>query len=82
LRDPQRPWKKAAFTSQSARNHSLRTERWRYTEWGGPKNAELYDHETDPGELHNLANDPRHSKTVAELSQLLKDRWKAALPSG
>ncbi|MHC4540987.1 MAG: sulfatase, partial [Planctomycetota bacterium] len=80
LRDPQRPWKKAAFTSQSARNHSLRTERWRYTEWGGPENAELYDHQRDPGEFNNLAKNPRHSATVAELRQLLKERWKAALP--
>ena len=71
LRDPSRPWKRAAFTSQSARNHSLRTQRWRYTEWGGPENAELYDHENDPGEFKNLAKDPKQSAIAAELSRLL-----------
>jgi len=80
LQEPDRPWKKAAFTSQSSTNHSLRTERWRYTEWGGSENAELYDHDNDPGEFNNLAEDPRHSATVAELSRLLKAGWKSALP--
>ena len=31
LMRPERPWKKAAFTSQGPRRHSLRTERYRYT---------------------------------------------------
>ena len=81
LQDPERSWKRAAFTSQSARNHSVRTPKWRYTEWGGPENAELYDHENDPGEFNNLAKDARHSTIAAELSKLLNTGWKAALPA-
>jgi uncharacterized sulfatase len=51
---------------------SVRTDRWRYTEWDDSKRgAELYDHESDPRELHNLARDPRHADTVGELRQLL-----------
>ena len=39
--------------------HSVRNERWRYTEWdNGKQGAELYDHEADPHEYANLANDP------------------------
>jgi uncharacterized sulfatase len=52
---------------------SVRTERWRYTEWdGGKQGAELYDHERDPGEYRNLAGDPRYAETVAEMKRLLQ----------
>ena len=60
---------------------SVRTDRYRYNEWGGPEQAELYDHETDPRELRNLAKDPKFKDVVAELSALIKGGWKAALPA-
>jgi uncharacterized sulfatase len=79
LRNPERPWKKGAFTSRKP-GRSIRTERWRYTEWGSPEKTELYDHQTDPKEITNLAKDPKYKTTVAELSQLLHAGWKACLP--
>lgn len=54
---------------------SLRTERWRYTEWDkGGQGIELYDHENDPKEYRNLANDPAHADTVAKLREMLRAR--------
>ena len=61
--------------------YSLRTARWRYTEWGGgAQGRELYDHEADPKELTNLANDPAHAKTVEELSTQLQAAAKSSFP--
>jgi len=52
---------------------SVRTERWRYTEWDkGRAGSELYDHGRDPGEMNNLANDTRHSKTLKKMQALLR----------
>ncbi|MCE5307850.1 MAG: sulfatase [Acidobacteriales bacterium] len=79
LRNPARPWKKGAFTYIN-NGKTVRTERWRYTEWGGPDRAELYDREADPGEFTNLARDTKHASTAAELSRLLEGDWRAALP--
>jgi arylsulfatase A-like enzyme len=51
---------------------SVRTERWRYTEWDeGRKGVELYDHNNDPREYRNLAGDPAYAKTIEELKRLL-----------
>ncbi|MBL8222230.1 MAG: sulfatase, partial [Bryobacterales bacterium] len=62
LENPQRKWKKAAYTivrHQGVIGRSVRTDRYRYTEWGSPDVAELYDHEMDPKEYRNLAKDPK-----------------------
>jgi uncharacterized sulfatase len=57
---------------------TVRTERWRYTEWdGGAKGVELYDHEDDPREMKNLAADGRHTETIAELKKLLNEQRSA-----
>ena len=84
LREPGRPWKKAATTVVRHKNvlgRSVRTEHYRYSEWGGPQVAELYDHNEDPHEFTNLAKDPKLAKTRQELQRYLaKGGWREALP--
>jgi arylsulfatase A-like enzyme len=61
--------------------YSLRTPRWRYTEWDeGRQGRELYDHDADPRELTNLARDPAHAEIVDQLSQQLRDAAKSTFP--
>lgn len=62
--------------------YSLRTPRFRYTEWDeGAQGSELYDHDADSGELVNLAGKPEHAETVAELSKLLREAAKGSFPA-
>ena len=59
---------------------SIRAERWRYTEWDeGRQGIELYDHDKDPGEHRNLANDSAYAKTIEELKRLLHAAQKAPI---
>ncbi len=76
LRNPQAAWNRAAYTQVQRGGfpgHSVRTQRWRYTEWDfGAKGVELYDHDSDPHELKNLADDPQFAAVRAEMQTLLK----------
>jgi iduronate 2-sulfatase len=77
LKNPAAKWDKPAYTQvrrDKIFGRSVRTERFRYTEWDeGRAGAELYDHQSDPGEFKNLAKDNNHIKTVNELAILLKN---------
>jgi uncharacterized sulfatase len=80
LKDPKARWDHPALTQvrRGAANnffmgYSVRTEKWRYTEWDeGKQGTQLYDEQDDSSELRNLAADPKHVKTVAEMQQLLR----------
>jgi len=91
MQDPARQWKRAAF-SRYVNGDSIRTDRYRYTEWteekippGSPLETRhyarmLYDHESDPNENVNIAERPDKSDTVTELAGMLKAGWKAVQP--
>lgn len=79
LDNPKQSWKSSAFTQvqrlepRKFMGRSVRTERWRYTEWDdGKEGVELYDHDKDAQELKNLAYDVKHAAKVKELHGLLE----------
>ena len=86
LDDPDQPWKPAAFSQYprgSVMGYSMRTDRYRFTAWKDRKTGqiealELYDHESDPAENANAADDADKAELVQSLLQQLNERWKAA----
>ena len=87
LKDPSRPWKKAAFSQYQrgkVMGRSVRTDRYRYNEWrqndGRLIARELYDHAGDPYENFNLAVLDGSREVMERLSAELKAGWKAARP--
>lgn len=78
LQDPAATVKDAAFT-QVRNGYSIRTDRWRYTEWEeGQQGSQLYDMSADPAETTNLADAARYAETVKELRARLAAYRKAA----
>lgn len=52
--------------------YTIRTPRWRYTEWNNSENGrELYDHKSDPLEQNNLVEETQLGEVAIELSQTL-----------
>jgi iduronate 2-sulfatase len=88
LKNPSAEWTRPAISQvhYNAKNqgYSLRTKRWRYTEWNeGKEGRELYDHENDPSETLNLASNPEHAALIKGLSQrvqLYSKTYKAHTP--
>jgi len=74
LKEPTRAGKAAAI-GRTRSAETIRTERYRFTEFTNPRgrivSRMLYDLEKDPGESSNLADQPEHASTVAELQKLL-----------
>ena len=81
LDNPSLPWSKPAITEvvrrkdrsikEGINGRSVRTERFRYTEWDyGTQGIELYDHLNDPTEWFNLAADPNFALTITRLRTL------------
>lgn len=90
MSDPKRPWKKAAF-SQYPRPHnmmgySIRTDRYRYTEWMDRKTKEvkereLYDLKNDPICKESTVFKPENKELVEKLHGMIADGWKTAKPN-
>ncbi len=90
--DPDRLWKRAVFSSLPRQipgvgegvGRTMRTTRFRYTEWTSPgsafRAAEVYDYREDPGEMRNLVGRPEAASLVNGLAGMLQEGWQTSLP--
>jgi iduronate 2-sulfatase len=79
LRDAKAAGKEVVYTIVTRGQklgRALRTQRWRYTLW--PDGEELYDLDTDPEELHNLAGDSLQDATLKEMRRLVHGQGELA----
>ena len=53
----------------------LRSARYKYVRYSGGS-EQLKDMDPDPGEMHNLAKDPKYAPVIEEHRRLLKE-WYA-----
>ncbi|WP_372647268.1 sulfatase [Draconibacterium sp.] len=63
-------WDKPALTTLGFNRHTVRNKKWRYTKYQDGA-EELYNHENDPLEWKNLANDPQYNSVKHEMSKYL-----------
>jgi arylsulfatase A-like enzyme len=97
LDDPSRTWKPAAFSQfprpaaqtggKALMGYAMRTDRYRFIRWVERNNhekvhaVELYDHQTDPQENVNIANDPANAALVSKLTEQWNKGWRGAMPA-
>ena len=74
-----------AYRKDNGMGYTIRTERYRYTEWykdyrstqprGSikPSGRELYDYQKDPLETHNYVNDPEYKDVAKKMQKLMHD---------
>ena len=80
LKEPTLSRTKPAITTmggEAKASYSARSQHWRYIRYHDGS-EELYDHRSDPNEWTNLAQDPQHATTKAELAAALPTSWQAA----
>ena len=66
LGNPRAEWDRPVVSTYGFNNHSVRSERWRYTRYDNG-DEELYDHKKDPREWKNLASNPEYTAVKEQL---------------
>ena len=84
-------WEKEVFSiwphdrkdyDKTIMGYAVKTERYNYTEWvkldtGEVLARDLFDHESDPGEMKNVIDDPAYAEAILELEKKCLERKNA-----
>jgi arylsulfatase A-like enzyme len=66
------------FTAYADVQRAVRDERWKLILYPKINTSQLFDLENDPGEMHDLANGPKHAGERIRLTALLRE-WQKQL---
>lgn len=77
LHDDAQPWPHVSITSYGPNNHAVQTDRYRFYQYEDGS-MELYDHQEDPNEWHNLAGQQGHHAMVKRLQDRLPSQPAAS----
>jgi len=80
LKDPQGAWDHPAVTTHGFKNHTVRSEGWRYIRYANG-DEELYDESADPLEYRNLAGLSEFAAQKAAMAKSLPKTDAADLPA-
>jgi len=78
LTDPDLQWDYPSFTSYGIEYSSVRNERYRYLRYPDGT-EELYDHNSDPREMNNIAENPDTEAVKEELARYIPTDWAPSL---
>jgi len=79
LKDPGAECETPAVMTYQRGNHAVRSPRWRYIRYADGT-EELYDHDADPHEWHNVADDPRHAGVLRDHRKWVPERNAEQVP--
>jgi hypothetical protein len=66
MRDLEAAWNKTSLTTFGYKNYGVRSERYRYIVYEDGS-EELYDHENDKWEWHNLAGNSEYAEVIEKM---------------
>ena len=72
LKNVNTEWDIPSLTTMGFNRHTVRNKKWRYINYGD-KQEELYNHDLDPMEFTNLANNPKYQSVKDELSKYIPE---------
>jgi arylsulfatase A-like enzyme len=66
------------FTAYTRVQRAVRDDRWKLIAYPQINKTQLFDLRNDPGEIHDLAGNPRHAGELKRLTALLRDQQAGA----
>ncbi len=80
LKNPRAEWDRPALMTEGPGNHAIRSDRWRFIHYNDGT-EELYDHDSDPWEHTNVADNPENAQVLADHRKWLPKNEAPGIPA-